>query len=59
LNFDFFKRKNTEQETGDVQSLSWESTTWNVVEDIYTWEYELVQNYEGAWDPFAWLIQPM
>jgi hypothetical protein len=22
LNFDFFKRKNTEQETGDVQSLS-------------------------------------
>jgi hypothetical protein len=57
LHLNFFKW-NESEEGNDIEVLSWEIETWNVVEEVYTWEYEPVQNYESSWDPFAWLLQP-
>jgi hypothetical protein len=57
LSFDFFKWSNVDE---DVQVNSWEVVgTGEIIEEPLTWDYELVQNYDNAWDPFAWLIQPM
>jgi hypothetical protein len=56
LRLNFFKWN--EPEDNDVEVLSWENETWNIVEEVYTWEYEVVPNYWSAWDPFAWLLQP-
>ena len=57
MRLNFFKWNELE-EGNDIEVLSWEIETWNVVEEVYTWEYEPVQNYESLWDPFAWLLQP-
>ena len=59
LNIKFFNKESSEEVEIGEENGSWDVIdSWEVVEEVYTWEYEIVDNYEWSSDPFAWLIQP-